>query len=122
VIYLDPSIRNVSAGNEDLRGNVPAGAARWQTTSNAEYHVPAIPGLSLHGNVRHTGKAPTNDSNSLYVPAYTTANAGFQFDTLIEGRKVTFTGNVNNLFNAKYWTQTNIGEGINGALSVRLAW
>ncbi|MGN7999741.1 TonB-dependent siderophore receptor [Sphingomonas sp. 22176] len=122
VIYLDPSIRNVSAGNEDLRGNVPAGAAKWQLTSDAEYHVPAIPGLSLHGNVRHTGKAPTNDSNSLYVPAYTTANAGFQFDTLIDGRKVTFTGNVNNLFNAKYWTQTNIGEGINGALSVRLSW
>ncbi|NKJ44984.1 TonB-dependent siderophore receptor [Novosphingobium sp. SG720] len=122
VVYLDSSIRNVSAGNEDLRGNVPAGAARWQLTSNAEYHVPAIPGLSLHGNVRHTGKAPTNDSNSLYVPAYTTANAGFQFDTLLDGRKVTFTGNVNNLFNAKYWTQTNIGEGINGTLSVRLSW
>ena len=122
VIHLDPSIRNVSAGNEDLLGNVPEGAAKWQFTGNAEYAVPAIPGMSIHGNVRHTGKAPTSDSNSLYVPAYTTANAGFQFDTLVGGRKVTFTGNVNNLFNAKYWTQTNIGEGINAAMSVRLAW
>ncbi|ODU81236.1 MAG: TonB-dependent receptor [Novosphingobium sp. SCN 63-17] len=122
VIYLDPSIRNVSASNEDLRGNIPAGAAKWQLTGNAEYHLPAIPGLSLHGNVRHTGKSPTSDSNSLFVPAYTTANAGFQLDTLVSGRKVTFTGNVNNLFNAKYWTQTNIGEGINAALSVRLSW
>jgi iron complex outermembrane receptor protein len=112
----------VSAGNEDLLGNVPEGAAKWQFTGNAEYAVPAIPGLSIHGNVRHTGKAPTSDSNNLYVPAYTTANAGFQFDTLVGGRKVTFTGNVNNLFNAKYWTQTNIGEGINAAMSVRLAW
>ena len=52
----------------------------------------------------------------------TTANAGFQFDTMVGGRKVTFTGNVNNLLNAKYWTQTNIGEGINAAMSVRLSW
>lgn len=35
---------------------------------------------------------------------------------------MTFTGNVNNLFNAKYWTQTNIGEGINATMSVHLSW
>jgi len=35
---------------------------------------------------------------------------------------VTFIGNVNNLFNEKYWTQTNIGEGVSGALGVRIAW
>ncbi|SER83169.1 TonB-dependent siderophore receptor [Sphingobium sp. YR768] len=122
ILYLDPSIQNVSPGNEDLRGNVPAGASKWQLTGHAEYHVAAIPGLSLHGNVRHAGKAPTSDSNSLYIPAYTTANAGLQFDTLVGARKVTFTGNVNNLFNVKYWTQTNIGEGINATMSVRLSW
>jgi iron complex outermembrane receptor protein len=121
-VYLDPSIRNVSAGNEDLRGNVPEGAAKWQITGNAEYQIPAMPGLTLHGNIRYTGKAPISDSNTLFVPAYTTANAGFQFDTLVGGRKVTFIGNLNNLLNAKYWTQTNIGEGINAAMSVRLSW
>jgi hypothetical protein len=26
------------------------------------------------------------------------------------------------LTDAHYWTQTNVGEAINGALSVRLAW
>ncbi|WDF71344.1 TonB-dependent siderophore receptor [Novosphingobium sp. KACC 22771] len=122
VLHLDPSIRNVSVGNEDVRGNIPAGAAKWQLTGNVEYYVPAVPGLSLHGNLRHTGKAPTSDSNNLYVPAYTTANLGFQYNTVVGGRKVTFTGNVNNLLNAKYWTQTNIGEGVNAAMSVRLSW
>ena len=121
-VYLDPSIRNVSAGNEDLRGNVPEGASKWQVTGNAEYNIAAIPGLRLHGNVRYTGKAPTSDSNTLLIPAYTTASAGVRFDTLMGGRKVTFTGNVNNLFNAKYWTQTNIGEGMNAALSIRVSW
>jgi iron complex outermembrane receptor protein len=122
VLRLDPSIRDVSAGNEALRGNIPAGASKWQLTGNAQYDVVAIPGLSMHGNVRYVGKAPVNDRNSLCIPSYTTANAGFQYETAIGGRKVTFMGNVNNLLNAKYWTQTDIGEGINAALGMRIAW
>lgn len=122
VLRLDPSIRDVSAGNEALRGHIPGSASKWQVTGNAQYEVAAVPGLSLHGNVRYVGKAPASDLNNLYIPSYTTANAGFQYETLVGGRKVTFMGNVNNLFNAKYWTQTNIGEGINGALGMRIAW
>lgn len=121
-LHLDPTIRDVSPDNQDLLGNVPGGAAKWQLLGNAEYHFSAIPGLSLHGTVRYTSKAPTSDTNTLYIPAYTTANLGFQYETLIGDRKVTFTGNINNLFNAKYWTQTNVGEGINGALSARISW
>lgn len=121
-VYLDPTIRDVSADNKNLRGNSPEGASKWQIVGNGEYHAAAIPGFSLHGNVRYTGKAPTDDRNLLYIPARTLANAGFQYETGIGGRKVTFTGNVNNVLNAKYWTQTNVGEGINGSLSARVAW
>jgi len=32
------------------------------------------------------------------------------------------TSDSKNLFNAKYWTQTNIGAGRNAALSIRLPW
>lgn len=122
VLRLDPSIRDVTAGNETLRGNTPGGASKWQLTGNAQYDVPAVPGLSVHGNVRYIGKAPTNDANSLVIPSYTVTNAGFQYETLVGDRKVTLMGNVNNLLNEKYWTQTNIGEGINGALGVRISW
>ncbi|WP_237714104.1 TonB-dependent siderophore receptor [Novosphingobium sp. Rr 2-17] len=121
-LHLDPSIQDVSPENENLRGNVPDGAAKWQAVGNAEYYVAAIPGLSLHGTVRYNGKAPTSDDNTLYIPAYTTANLGFQYQTQVCGQKVTFTGNINNLLNAKYWTQTNVGEGINGSLSARVSW
>ena len=30
--------------------------------------------------------------------------------------------NVNNLLNEKYWDQTNLGEGLNGALAVKVRW
>ena len=126
VIHLDPTLRNLSEGADGTPspyvGHVPAEAAKWQVTANAEYHVAAVPGLSMHANVRHFGKAPTGDENILYIPGRTLANAGLQYETLIAGRKVTFTGNVNNLFNRKYWGLSNIGEGINGSLSARISW
>ncbi|WP_157219808.1 TonB-dependent siderophore receptor [Flavisphingomonas formosensis] len=121
-IHLDPRIRDVSEDNAVLIGNVPAEAAKWQVTANAEYYVSAIPGLSLHGNVRYFGKAPTDDYDTLYIPARTLAAIGFQYETRIGGRTVAFTGNVNNLFNKKYWGLGNIGEAINGALSARIYW
>lgn len=126
VIYLDPSLRKLSetadgTPSPDI-GNIPAQAAKWQLTGNAEYAVAAIEGLSLHANVRYFGKAPTDDTNFLFIPNRTLANAGFQYRTQIGGQGVTFTGNVNNLFNKKYWGLGNIGEGMNGSLSVRIDW
>jgi iron complex outermembrane receptor protein len=121
-IHLDPKIRDVSEDNADLIGHVPAEAAKWQVVGNTEVAIPGVPGLTLHGNVRYFGKAPTEDSNTLYIPDRTLANAGFQYETLVSGRKVTFTGNVNNLFNKKYWGLGNIGEGINASLSAKVSW
>ena len=122
VIRLDPEIRTVSSDNMDLRGHIPGGAAKWQWVANADYHPAAVPGLSFHGNVRYTGAAPTNDDNTVYVDRYTVVSGGLQYRTPISGRQVTFTGNVNNVLNARYWTQTNVGEAINGALSASVSW
>jgi len=126
VIYLDPKLRRLSPdedGNPSpLEGNIPAEAAKWQITGNVDYYLPAVPGLSLFGNVRYFGKAPTSDFNTLYIPHRTIANAGLQYEATIGGRKVTFTGNINNLFNEKYWSFQNFGEARNGSLSVRIGW
>ncbi len=121
-IHLDPSLRTVASDNADMLGHVPAGASRWQVTGNADYRPPALPGFSLFGNVRYIGPAPADNRNRLAIPGYTVANAGFQYQTRLGDQPVTVTGNVNNLTNAHYWTQTNVGEAINGALSLRLAW
>ena len=121
-VYLDPSIRDVSPENAELVGNVPAEAAKWQVVGNAEYSVPAVPGPSVHANARYFGKAPTDDYNQLYIPGRTLASIGFQHEALIADHKVVFTGNINNLFNKKYWGLGNIGEGINGSLSAKISW
>lgn len=121
-LLLDPQLKDVSAGQEALEGNIPSGAARRQYVANAEYAVPGVEGLSLHGTVRYSGAAPTSDDNTLFLPARTVVNVGFRYDTEIGGQGVTFTGNLNNLLNEKYWDQTNLGEGLNGALAVKVRW
>ncbi|WP_312165016.1 TonB-dependent siderophore receptor [Phenylobacterium sp.] len=122
VLLLDPKIKDVSAGQEDLEGNVPDGATRRQYVLNADYRVPAVEGLSLHGTVRYFGDMPTSDANVLFLPERTIVNVGFRYDTEISGQRVSFTGNVNNLLNEKYWDLTNVGEGVNGALAIKVYW
>jgi iron complex outermembrane receptor protein len=121
-IHLDPTIKDVSSDNENLRGNIPAEASRWQVTANAEYAIPAVEGLSVHGDARYYGKAPTDDANTLFIPSRTLVNLGFRYETRAAGQRLAFTGNLNNVFNKKYWGLSNIGEGINGSLSAKVYW
>lgn len=121
-IHLDAKIREVSPENADLIGHMPAEAAKWQLLGNAEYHVAAVPGLSVHGNIRYFDKAPVDTVNALFIPSRTLANIGVQYEARIGGRKVLFTGNVNNLFNVKYWGLGNFGESMNGSVSARIHW
>lgn len=120
--WLDASIEDVSPEYEAYRGNRPAGAARLQALANAEYRVPGVEGLSLHGNVRYFGDAWYSDENRVLSPSYTLAGVGFQYATALGGRPALLTGNVNNLFNHKYWQLGALGEAINASLGLRIDW
>jgi iron complex outermembrane receptor protein len=122
-IYLDPLITASTCDpSYCVNGNIPFEAYKWQALANADYYVSAVPGLSIHANFRYFGKAPVDDTNFLFIPSHTSTSAGFQYETLIAGRKVAFTGNVNNLLGEKYWGLENFGEGRNGSLSVKVYW
>ncbi len=120
--YLDPRIEDVSADNIAVAGNIPSGAAKWQVAANADYDIPSVKGLSLHGSVRYYGDAYYDDLNAILIPHRTLANIGFQYQTEMYGHGVTFTGNINNVFNKKYWELNGFGEARNGALSVKVNW
>lgn len=120
--WLDPSIEDVSEDNAAVRGHVPSGASKWQVAGNADYDVPSVKGLSLHGSVRYYGDAFYDDLNTVLIPHRTLANIGFQYRTEMYGHGVTFTGNINNVFNKTYWEMNGLGEGRNGALSVKVNW
>jgi iron complex outermembrane receptor protein len=126
-VNLDASIDDVSEANKALKGNMPANAAKWQGLVNAEYTVAAIDGLSLHGVIRYYGDTYVTNANQLKVPDYTIANAGFSYEFPLWNRNVTLNGNINNIFNKKYWAgggygAGNIGEAINASLGLQASW
>lgn len=124
-VYLDATISKVSLDNADFEGNTPANAGKWQFVANAQYKVPQWPGLKLHGGARYFGPTFVSDDNQLSVPGRTIANAGFSYDFRAGGRDFTLFGNLNNIFNRKYWASGgwsagNLGEARNGSLMLRV--
>lgn len=122
-IYLDAAIEKVSAASADIEGNTPANAPKWQLVGNAQYRVPGIDGLSVHGAARYFDASYAGDSNHLTVPSRTVVNAGFSYDFDVQGHAMTLLGNINNVFNKKYWasggyTSGNIGEQRNISLTL----
>ena len=121
-IWLDASLEDLSPDNAALKGNRPAGSSRRQLLANFEYRPAAVNGLSLHGNVRYSGDAYYEDQNRIFIPGHTVAGLGFQYELTLAGRAAVVTGNINNLFNRKYWGLNTMGEEINGSLSLRINW
>lgn len=121
-LWLDASLEDLSPDNAALQGNRPAGSSRRQLLANFEYRPVAIAGLSLHGNIRYSGDAYYEDQNRVLIPGHTVAGLGFQYAMTVAGRPAVLTGNINNLFNQKYWNLDTMGEQINGSLDLRINW
>ncbi|MDR0237024.1 TonB-dependent siderophore receptor [Acinetobacter sp.] len=127
LIYLDASIDKVSDENKAIEGNTPSYAAKWQAVTNVEYTLPTIDGLSLHANVRYNGSSFITNINDMKVPAYTLVNAGLSYKFKLNNHDAMINGNINNLFNKKYWAAGgwgagNMGEAINGSLTLNVKW
>ncbi|WP_077332176.1 TonB-dependent receptor, partial [Hydrogenophaga sp. A37] len=123
-IYLEGAINRVSADNAAVEGNDPAYAPEWQFVVHAQYQVPGVKGLKLHGNARYFGQSYTSEANNLTVPDRTVVGVGFTHDLKMGGHDWTLIGNVYNLFNAKYWagggwSSGNAGEARNVSLALR---
>ncbi|ENO81380.1 TonB-dependent siderophore receptor [Thauera mechernichensis] len=124
--YLDATIDKVSAASAAIEGNTPANAPKWQVVGHAQYKVPNISGLSIHGAARYFGATYNDNKNLLTVPSRTIVNAGFSYDFDVQGHALTLIGNINNVFNKKYWASggweegsSNIGEARNVSLVLR---
>jgi iron complex outermembrane recepter protein len=123
-IYLDASIDRVAADSAALQGNTPANAPKWQVVANAQYKVPGVAGLRLQGAARYFGASFVSDDNRLTVPGRTVVNAGFSWDFRAGGQDLTLFGNLNNVFNRKYWASGgwsagNVGEARNLAVTLK---
>ncbi|WP_228731698.1 TonB-dependent siderophore receptor [Acinetobacter sp. Colony158] len=118
----DPSIEKVSEANIEYKGNRPSGASKIQAVVQADWNIPYIEGLSVHGDVRHYGDTWYNDENTIKFDDYTLVNIGSGYKTRISNKPVTFRADINNLLNKKYWMNSGAGEPITFVLSAKVDW
>ena len=101
VSYL--SAKQKDTGNAALDGNRVIGLPTLQSNVNLEYDVAALEGLTLTGDIIHTGARYADNANTLKVDGYTTLDLGARYKTLLAGKDVTLKGMVTNVTGEDYW-------------------
>ena len=72
-----------------------------------EYRLDALlEGFSITAGAYHTGRRAVNSLNQAFAPGYTLYDAGFAYDTEVNGADMTFQLNAQNLTNERYFAST----------------
>ena len=101
VSYL--SAKQKDTGDSALDGNKVIGLPTLQSNVNLEYDVAALEGLTLTGDIIHTGPRYADNANTLKVDGYTTLDLGARYKTVLAGQDVTLKGMVTNVTGKDYW-------------------
>lgn len=101
VSYL--SAKQKDTGDSALDGNKVIGLPTLQSNVNLEYDVAALEGLTLTGDIIHTGARYADNANTLKVDGYTTLDLGARYKTVLAGQDVTLKGMVTNVTGEDYW-------------------
>ncbi|MBP2280742.1 outer membrane receptor for ferric coprogen and ferric-rhodotorulic acid [Psychrobacter sp. PL19] len=101
VSYL--SAKQNDTGTVALDGNRVIGIPKLQSNVNLEYDVAALSGLTLTGDIIHTGARYADAANTLKVDGYTTLDIGARYRTMLAGQDVTLKGVVTNVTGEDYW-------------------
>ena len=101
VTYL--SAKQKDTGNSAIDGNRVIGVPTLQSNVNLEYDLAAVEGLTLTGDVIHTGSRYSDNANTLKVDGYTTLDLGARYRTMLAGQDVTLKGMVTNVTGEDYW-------------------
>lgn len=101
VTYL--SAKQKDTGDSAIDGNRVIGVPTLQSNVNLEYDLAAVEGLTLTGDVIHTGSRYSDNANTLKVDGYTTLDLGARYRTMLAGQDVTLKGMVTNVTGEDYW-------------------
>ncbi|OBY24386.1 TonB-dependent receptor [Leisingera sp. JC1] len=102
VTLLDGELRNTT--DPAMHGNEPIGVPSLQATLGAEWDTPFLAGLTLSGNVIHTGDQYVDAANTQEISSWTRFDMGARYSTEISSRPVTFRAEIENLFDAGYYS------------------
>jgi iron complex outermembrane receptor protein len=84
-------------------GKAPTGVPEFQASLNAEWDMPAVPGLTVEGRVVHTGSQQVNIANTVELDAWTRLDAGVRYAFEAGGRPLTVRARIENLMDEDQW-------------------
>ncbi len=87
-----------------LNGTVPQWSVTKLAKLTAEYDLPFLQGLTITGGAYYTGGAYFQSGDNLYLPGYTTYDAGMRYATKVGSHDVIARFNVSNLTDLAYYT------------------
>lgn len=99
--YLKTEQKNTATAN--INGKREIGVPQLQANVGVEYDVTKFDGLTLTGDIIHTGSRYADDANLYKVDGYTTLDIGARYKTQIAGKDVTIKGVVANATDKSYW-------------------
>jgi iron complex outermembrane receptor protein len=106
VSLLDAEITESSDSTK--QGKVPVGVPDYQANLSLEWDPSFVEGLTLGAGVTHTGGQHVDSANTVAIPSWTTVDIGAQYRLAVSGRPMTLRASINNLFDAEYWSGSNI--------------
>lgn len=116
VSFYDTKQQNT--GSADSEGKQVLGVPKTQFNLGVEHDVAGIEGLTLTGDLTHTGKRFADAANTLSVAGFTTLDVGGRYKTNIAGKDVALKATIANLTNKKHWVSVGgyeNSQGENGA-------
>ncbi|KZE25392.1 TonB-dependent siderophore receptor [Crenobacter luteus] len=86
-----------------VNGKNAANTPKFSASLQAEYRLPALPGLTLTGGTRYVGKRYLESSNANQLGSYQLFDLGARYRTRFDGKELTLRAGVDNVANEKYW-------------------
>jgi iron complex outermembrane receptor protein len=90
----------------NFSGKTAVGVPVVNLNLGGEWDLPFVPGLTLNGRVIYTGESFANELNTLVLPEWTRVDIGarYTFASPWSGKPIIIRANIENLFDAAYWT------------------
>ena len=116
--YIDVKYtKGISSTKVDISGKTVEGQPEWTAGLGVEYKLPVVDGLSVNARGTYVDSQYLNNTNTLELPSYSLFDIGAKYKTNVGGVDTTFSANVDNVANEKYWAGvfnsgfTTIGAG-----------
>jgi iron complex outermembrane receptor protein len=108
VTFIDGKVVKGVVGSTDINadGKVPVGVSKVNVNFGGEWDTPFIRDLTLTGRVIYTSEQFANETNTQVLPEWTRVDLGARhtFASPWNGKPIVVRANVENVFNAAYWS------------------